>query len=70
MRDATPLDILGPMASRTEPVEGARRRTQKRFPWFLLGALAVSVYVFWILPTQLAERPVQVEFAKEGAATR
>lgn len=58
------------MASRTETLEGARRPAKKRIPWFLMGALAVSTYVFWILPTQLEERPVQVEFSKQGAAPR
>lgn len=58
------------MASRTDSVAGARRRAQTRIPWFLIGALAVSTYVFWILPNQLEDRPVQVEFVKEGTATR
>lgn len=58
------------MASRTETAEGARRHAKKRIPWFLVTALAVSTYVFWILPTQLEDRPVKVEFAPQGSNNR
>jgi hypothetical protein len=32
------------------------------FPWVALLLLAISVYLFWILPRQLPDRPTEVVF--------
>lgn len=50
-----------------EPQNGATTRSparRKPFPWLVLILLLGSVYAFWILPRQLGDRPVEVEFER------
>lgn len=49
------------MAGQEDRVQKGVR--QRRFPWLLLILLLGSIYVFWIMPYQRGDRPVQVEFA-------
>lgn len=35
---------------------------RKRFPWIPLLALLGTIYLFWVLPHQLGDRPIDVEF--------
>jgi hypothetical protein len=45
------------------PQQFSSKRKEK-FPWILLVVLALTTYLFWILPLQLGPRPVKVEFSK------
>ncbi len=45
-----------------EPVEKVTTPKHRRFPWLLLLLLIGSVYLFWVMPYQRGDRPVQVEF--------
>lgn len=36
-----------------------------RFPWLPLLALLGTIYIFWVLPYQLGDRPIEVEFANK-----
>jgi hypothetical protein len=52
----------------SKPERGSKKaelRRKRGFPWIPLILLLASIIVFWVLPTQLRERPVQVEFSQE-----
>ncbi|HRI43361.1 MAG TPA: hypothetical protein PLL78_05615 [Fimbriimonadaceae bacterium] len=46
--------------------ETPRPTRERRFPWLPLVLLLVSLYLFWVLPHQLGDRPVKVEFEAAG----
>jgi hypothetical protein len=48
--------------------EDSAPRGGRRFPWLALLLLAATVYAFWVLPRQLPERPVKVDFVPAGKA--
>jgi len=37
-------------------------RRKSNIPWWPIILLLASVYLFWVLPHQLGDRPVDVEF--------
>src|SRR6185312_15382609 len=39
-------------------------KPREKFPWLLLLALLLSIFVFWILPRRQGSAPVQVEFTR------
>jgi hypothetical protein len=43
------------------PASGTGRKPAK-FPWLALILLAASIYVFWVLPRQIPQKPVDVRF--------
>ncbi|HXH60151.1 MAG TPA: hypothetical protein VNI20_02205 [Fimbriimonadaceae bacterium] len=43
-----------------------KQRNRKRFPWWPLVLLLLSIYLFWVLPYQRGDRPVKVEFEQPG----
>lgn len=45
-------------------VEERQAPAKRRFPWLPLILLLGSIYLFWILPYQLGDRPVEVEFER------
>lgn len=42
--------------------EPAPAPPKRRFPWLPLVLLLGTIYVFWVLPAQLGDRPVKVQF--------
>jgi hypothetical protein len=42
----------------------SKKRDRRRFPWWPLLLLLVSIYLFWVLPFQRGGRPVEVEFER------
>lgn len=47
---------------------GQRTRRSRRIPWLALALLAGTAYLFWVLPHQLPESPVKVEFETSDLA--
>ena len=43
---------------------GKEVRRKRRFPWILFLLLLATAYLFWGLPYQLGQRPVQVEYQR------
>ena len=60
--------ILRPVAQGESPNKSAKKKD--KFPWILLIVFLGSLYFFWVLPYQLGNRPVQVEFAGDDSARR
>ena len=58
--------ILRPVAPGDSPNKSAKKRD--KFPWLLLLIFLGSLYFFWVLPYQLGNRPVQVEFAGDDSS--
>ena len=50
---------LSPVSS--QAVKAPKRR--QGFPWLALIVFLGTVYLFWILPYQLGDKPVDVEFS-------
>ncbi|HRF59495.1 MAG TPA: hypothetical protein PLH94_06210 [Fimbriimonadaceae bacterium] len=50
---------------RSEKASNGKPASRKAFPWLPLLILIASLYVFWILPMQLGDRPVRVEFDRK-----
>ena len=46
--------------------ETRRRVTTRPFPWLLLLVFLATVYIFWVLPRQLGDHPVKVDFDPVG----
>jgi hypothetical protein len=40
----------------------SKKRDRRRFPWWPLVLIVVSIYLFWVLPYQQREREVEVKF--------
>ena len=40
-------------------------KRKPKFPWLALIVLIASIYVFWVLPSQLGDKPVDVEFSSK-----
>lgn len=45
-------------------VQDRQPTPRKRFPWLALILLLGSIYLFWIYPYQMGDRPVEVEFER------
>ena len=44
----------------------SKKRDRRRFPWWPLVLLLATAYLFWVLPSQQGDRPVDVEFEQPG----
>ncbi|HRK22212.1 MAG TPA: hypothetical protein PLX06_10400 [Fimbriimonadaceae bacterium] len=55
--------------SAPDPSPARRVKPKTRFPWVLFVFLLGTVYLFWVLPRQLPDEPIQVEFAGEDTKT-
>lgn len=55
--------------STPDPSPARRVRPKTRFPWVLLVLLLGTAYLFWVLPRQLPDEPVKVEFAGDDTKT-
>jgi len=54
----------------TRPVVAlqSKQRGRRKFPWWPLVLLLASAYLFWVLPYQVGERPVDIEFEAPDAS--
>ena len=52
----------------TRPVVAleSKQRGRRKFPWWPLVLLVVTAYLFWVLPYQIGDRPIDVEFEAPG----
>ncbi|MCH8979480.1 MAG: hypothetical protein IH945_09615 [Armatimonadetes bacterium] len=46
----------------------SKQRGRRKFPWWPLVLLLVTAYLFWVLPYQVGDRPIDVEFEAPDAS--
>ena len=61
---SNPLQVGANRLIKYHDVVQAKNRA--KFPWIMLLIFLATVYLFWIYPVQVRNRPVDVEFKTEG----